>query len=208
MRRVAFMMLVTRSWLRSSSGTIRMAVTMARRSDAMGCCSARSWNARSSMSMVMASTTSSLLISSSAATRSPSRNACVPRAIASVTIPAIRTTSSRMASSSWWKFFLISTAMLPRSLAEPSGDVVLGPDVARVGEHRLGAVTFDQHAGTGVTDLVHLGGEEGGHIAHPGGLLHVVGDDHDRVLLLDLGHEVLDAPRGDRVERGAGLVHQ
>jgi hypothetical protein len=35
-----------------------------------------------------------------------------------------------------------------------------------------------------------------------------VGDDHDRVLLLQLEHQVLDPAGGDRIERGARLVHQ
>jgi hypothetical protein len=30
----------------------------------------------------------------------------------------------------------------------------------------------------------------------------------DRVVLLELDHQLLDAARRDRVERGAGLVHQ
>ena len=41
-----------------------------------------------------------------------------------------------------------------------------------------------------------------------GRLLHVVGHDHDRVLLDQLVHQVLDRERRDRVERRAGLVHQ
>src|SRR5262249_13975458 len=40
------------------------------------------------------------------------------------------------------------------------------------------------------------------------GLLHVVGDDDDRVLVLQLADQVLDGERGDWVERGAWLVHE
>ena len=39
-------------------------------------------------------------------------------------------------------------------------------------------------------------------------LLHVVGDDHDRVALLELVDQLLDLQRRDRIERRAGLVHQ
>ncbi len=46
------------------------------------------------------------------------------------------------------------------------------------------------------------------HVAGPRRLLHVVGDDDDRVVLLQLVHELLDLQRRDRVERGARLVHQ
>ena len=50
--------------------------------------------------------------------------------------------------------------------------------------------------------------EERRHVRDPGRLLHVVGDDHDRVLALELVHEVLDARRRDRVERRGRLVHE
>ena len=40
------------------------------------------------------------------------------------------------------------------------------------------------------------------------GLLHVVRDDDDGVLLRQLPHQVFDLQRGDRVERAARLVHQ
>ena len=42
----------------------------------------------------------------------------------------------------------------------------------------------------------------------PRGLLHVVGDDDDGVLLLEFADEILDGEGGDRVQRRAGLVHQ
>ena len=50
--------------------------------------------------------------------------------------------------------------------------------------------------------------EERGVLRDPGGLLHVVGDDHDRVVALELVDQVLDRRGRDRVERRAGLVHQ
>ena len=50
--------------------------------------------------------------------------------------------------------------------------------------------------------------EAGGHVADAAGLLHVVGDDDDRVLVLEVVHQVLDPGGGDRVERRAGLVHE
>ena len=55
---------------------------------------------------------------------------------------------------------------------------------------------------------VELHHQEGGAVGDARGLLHVVGDDDDRVVALHLHHQVLDLPGRDRVERGAGLVHQ
>src|ERR671917_1123382 len=162
------------------------------------------------MSTARVSSTSSLLMSSSATLRSPARSASVPRASASLTIPASRTRSSRTRSRSWWKPLRTSSAIVfpLLFLAEPAGDVVLRPGVARRGEHRLGAVVLDQHARAGVALLAHLGGEERARVADAGRLLHVVGDDDDRVGVLDLPHELLDATRGDGVEGRAGLVHE
>ena len=50
--------------------------------------------------------------------------------------------------------------------------------------------------------------EAGGHVADAPGLLHVVGDDDDRVVVLEVVHQVFDPGGRDRVERRAGLVHQ
>ncbi len=72
---------------------------------------------------------------------------------------------------------------------------------------RLGHVVLDQPP-PAVTGVVHLGGEERRAIRDARRLLHVVGHDHDRVLVLELVHEVLDPRRGDRVEGRARLVHQ
>ena len=56
--------------------------------------------------------------------------------------------------------------------------------------------------------LVDLDAEERRHVGDAGGLLHVVRDDDDRVLLLQLDHQILDRRGRDRVERRARLVHQ
>ncbi len=88
--------------------------------------------------------------------------------------------------------------------AETAGDVVLGALLAGVCEDLLGAVDLDQ--------IARLAGalqrEERGGVTDARCLLHVVGDDHDRVAVLQLGHEVLDRQGRDRVERGGRLVHQ
>ena len=50
--------------------------------------------------------------------------------------------------------------------------------------------------------------EEGRVVADARGLLHVVRDQHDRVVALDLEDELLDLRRADRVDGGARLVHE
>src|SRR4051812_45953418 len=102
--------------------------------------------------------------------------------------------SSRRWSSSWKCWRAIGIAALP----ELSGDVLLGPGVARVTEDRLRRRVLDELAEE----------HERGRIRHTRGLLHVVGDDHDRVALLEVLDEVLDLERRDRVEGRARLVHQ
>jgi hypothetical protein len=50
--------------------------------------------------------------------------------------------------------------------------------------------------------------QERGRVRDAPGLLEVVRDDHDRVIPLELGDQLLEPGRGDRVERRGGLVHQ
>src|SRR3954469_24489856 len=100
-----------------------------------------------------------------------------------------RVSSSR--SSSWNATRVSISAELP-------GDVLLRAVVVGLGEDPLSRPDFDELA------VEH----EGGRVGYARGLLHVVRDDHDRVALLELGDQLLDPQSGDRVERGAGLVHQ
>src|SRR5882762_11419844 len=127
--------------------------------------------------------------------RSPSRSmsARMTRRIWSSTRPPIARMVCFRASSSSWKWRAM-TASLP----EAAGDVVLGPLVARVGEQLARDPDLDQLAQQ----------HEAGIVRHPGGLLHVVGHDDDRIAVLQLEHELLDLGGGDRIEGRAGLVHQ
>ena len=89
-------------------------------------------------------------------------------------------------------------------LAEAARDVVLGGLNARVREDHVGVVVLDELAGlAGARDV-----EERGAVGDARRLLHVVGHDDDRVVVLELLDEVFDRERRDRVERGAGLVHE
>src|SRR5713101_4289282 len=86
----------------------------------------------------------------------------------------------------------------PSDLAEAAGDIVLRAAVARRREHLARGVELGQLA------EIH----EGGEVGHPRGLLHVVGDDHDRVVLLELVDQFLDLGGRDRIERRARLIEQ
>src|SRR3954470_23450659 len=86
----------------------------------------------------------------------------------------------------------------PTDLPELPGDVFLRPAVTRIREDLLGLVELDQVAAQ----------HERGLLRDARRLLHVVRDDDDRVALLELGDELLDAQRGDRVKRRARLVHK
>src|ERR687896_2095364 len=110
--------------------------------------------------------------------------------------------SSSLASSSWKWVRVVSD-----TLADLAGDVCLRARVGRVREDLVGVVELDD-APAAVIIVVQLHREEGRLVGHARRLLHVVRDDHDRVLALQVHHEVLDLPGGDRVERRAGLVHQ
>src|SRR5215510_8990077 len=97
------------------------------------------------------------------------------------------------ASSSSWK-----CRCMVAPLTEAARDVVLGLLLARIGEEIPRYPELNQLAEEHEPRVV----------AHPGRLLHVVGNNHDGVAVLELEHELLDLGGGDGVERGAGLVHQ
>src|SRR6266516_4649727 len=99
-------------------------------------------------------------------------------------------------------------ARLWRQLAEAAGDVVLGALVRGPCEDRGVLVVVDEDAAALVAVLADLDAEERGHVCDARRLLHVVRDDHDRVLALQVVEQVLDARGGDRVEGGGRLVHQ
>src|SRR5450755_1103983 len=92
--------------------------------------------------------------------------------------------------------------------AHPAGDVGLGALLAWVLEDLLGPAVLDEHACAGVALAVSEYGEEGGTVADPRGLLHVVRDDDDGVPRLELLHQILDGACRDWVERRGGLVHK
>src|SRR5690348_3170082 len=88
--------------------------------------------------------------------------------------------------------------------AEAARDVVLGGLDRRVGEDPLRVVDLDQLAGLADGGQV----EERRTVRDTRRLLHAVRHDDDREALLQLTDQVLDGEGGDRVQGGAGLVHE
>ncbi len=84
------------------------------------------------------------------------------------------------------------------NLSETSGDVILGALVLRLGEYIFCGSLLDEN-----TEV-----EEGGSLRCARGLLHGVSDDDDRIEVAQFVDELFDMGGGDRVERGAGFIHQ
>src|SRR5882672_2843257 len=93
---------------------------------------------------------------------------------------------------------MCSLAIARPSSAEAAGDVVLGPLDARLREDALGLADLN--------DLAKI--HEGGVIGGARRLLHVVGDDDDAVVRLQLADQLLDLLRRDRIERRGRLVEE
>src|SRR5690242_7708868 len=188
-------MFTARSPMRSRSVTIFNAVVMSRRSLAAGWRRARIFRQSSSMSTSsrLISTSASFTCSPSSESRSVSDRMLL--AICSSTFAPMARSFSRTRRRSDSKALSVCEVV---GLPELTGDIVLRPPLARVGEDLSGRADLDQ--------LPQI--EEGGVVRDPGGLLHGVGHDDDRVLLLQLVDELLDLRRGDGVQRGCRLVHQ
>src|SRR6266567_2698734 len=78
----------------------------------------------------------------------------------------------------WFRSLALSSllfALCPLPLSKPSRNVILGQLLVRIGKHLLSSIHFDQ-----LTKQ-----EKCRHIRDARRLLHVVRNDHDRVLLLE-----------------------
>src|SRR5262245_11050702 len=145
-----------------------------------------------------------LMVRSSAITSCASTTSCrikasIDRAIALSTMLDIATTAPRRFSRSC----IYSTRVIEcppvrpyartcrdDELTEPAGDVVLCSLIARIREQLLGRCRFDERPHPILTQR-----EEHGLVGHPRSLLHVVRHDDDRVVPLEISHQVLDAQR-------------
>src|SRR5580704_6036889 len=200
-------MFLARSPTRSRSLARRSAPTISRRSTAMGWRRAMVSTALSSISCCRASTPASAATTRAARSMSRLASASTESAICFSTRPPIsatmrvsscRSTSKAFAVCSFMTIVLSSPSRRQAASAEATGDVVLRAPVARRGEYLAGGVELDHLA------EIH----EGGEIGNPGGLLHIVGDDRDRVVFLQLVDQLFDLGGRDRIERRAGLVEQ
>src|SRR5580704_14183308 len=191
-------MFLARSPIRSRSVATRMAPTISRRSIAIGCRRAMVNTARSSI------TRCRLSISASAATtRWPSAisrriSASTESTIMRSARPPISATSRVNSCRSLSNALAVCSEAMSLSSAEPAGDVVLGASIARRGEDLVGVVEFDQ------LTKIH----ERGLVRDPRGLLHVMGDDGDGVVLGQFLDQLLDLGGRDRVERRTRFVEQ
>src|SRR5271157_5331775 len=84
------------------------------------------------------------------------------------------------------------------ALTEPARNIVFCFSLTWILEYDLGVVELDQLAQE----------KKSGIVGHTGSLLHVVRDNHDGCDVLDLEQQFLNLERGDRVQRGAGLIQQ
>src|SRR5712675_1873890 len=191
-------MFLARSPIRSRSVATRMALTISRRSTAIGWRRAMVSTARSSI------TRCGLSISASAATtRWPSTTSRRISASTDSTImrsarPPISATSRVNSCRSLSNALAVCSVAMFFSSAEPAGDVVLGTSIARRGENLAGLVEFDQFP------KIH----EGGLVRDARRLLHVMSDDGDRVVLRQFLDQFLNLRRRNRIERRAWLVEQ
>src|ERR1019366_4228034 len=81
---------------------------------------------------------------------------------------------------------------------EPAGHIIFRLFLRWTGENFWCRVEFHQFAQV----------KKRGEIRHTRGLLHVVGDDDDRVILFQFQDQILDLRRGQRVERRGWFVHE
>src|SRR5215470_206599 len=195
---------LARSPTRSRSLAIRSALTTSRRSTAIGCRRAMVSTAFSSTSRCSASIDGSSAIArwarsasrrASASTASATCFSARPPISATMRAMSCRSTSNALAVCSL--IVTVIASFLCRS-AEPAGDIVLRALVTRRRKHFTGRVELHQ-----LTQI-----HERREVRDAGGLLHVVGDDHDRIVRFELVDQLLDLGGRDRIERRAGLVEQ
>src|ERR1019366_7599015 len=192
-------MFLARSPIRSRSMATRMAPTISRRSTAIGWRRAMMSTARSSMTYcklsISASAATTRLPSTTSRRISASTDSTIMRSARPPISATSRVNSCRSLSNA---LVVCSETILDSPSAEPAGDVVLGTSIARRREDLVGLVEFDQ-----LTEI-----HEGGLVRYTRGLLHVVGNDGDCIVLRQFLDQFLDLGGRNRIERRAGLVEQ
>src|SRR6267142_1330541 len=121
-----------------------------------------------------------------------------PRIWASTRPPICRTPERKVSRSLLYCLERCSLPMLRSYSAEPAGDVILRLLLFRLDEDLVGHAELHHFSEIHVRRIVR----------DARGLLHVVRDDYNRIVVLQLVHEFLDAARGDRIERRGRLVQE
>src|SRR5690606_24837288 len=130
---------------------------------------------------------------------SPSRSASIASSSAFSAIEPSTRTSSSSDSISLWNI----TRVISVPLAEPAADVILGPFVLWIRKQTFCLSELHQ-----LTRHPLVREHEGGVVGDSRCLLHIMRHDHDRVVLYEFPHQVLDFQRRDRIERRTRLIHQ
>src|SRR6266568_6924210 len=182
---------VASSPTRSRSWEIFIAAVMKRRSLASGALE-RSPTAMSSISISSRSSSSSSCCTTRASSSSRSTSALMDLLTALVALLAM------VSSFSFSAVISCSKWIIPFRSTEASGHIIFGLFLRRVGKDFFRRVELNQLAQK----------KESCKIGNARGLLHIVGDNDDGVILLQLKDQILNLRRGQRVERRAGLVHQ
>src|SRR3546814_14259 len=169
--------------MRSTTETIFSAAIISRRSSAIGARSAMVWTASCSTSASSASIFLSPSTTCAARLWSPLpsaviawSSACSARPPISLIRPRRRFRSSSKALTVCSLTIAIVTSFRGYGSAITPGDIILGAVLLRVGEDIGGLAIFDQRPEV----------EKGGALRHAGRLLHIVGDDHDRIFPAEL----------------------
>src|SRR5215475_12675096 len=191
-------MFLARSPIRSRSVATRIAPTISRRSIAIGWRRAMVRTARSSMVRCRLS-----ISPSEATTRWPSAtsrriNASTESTIMRSASPPISATSRVSSWRSLSNALAVCSEAIIVSSAKSAGDVILRASVARRSEDLAGVVELDQLAEIHESSLV----------GHARGLLHIMRDDRDRVVLGQFLDQLLDLGGRNRIERRARLIEQ
>src|SRR5256886_11903918 len=129
----------------------------------------------------------------------PCANASMAPRIWDSTRPPICRTPERRVSRSL--SYCLERCSVPIALllsAEPAGDVVFRFFLLRLDENLVGHAEFHHLSEIHIRRVVRNARR----------LLPVVSDDHDRIVVLQLVHELLDAARRDRVESRGRLVQE
>src|SRR5260370_5807175 len=191
-------MFLARSPIRARSVETRMVPTSPGRSIAMGWRRAMVNTARSSITRCKLSISTSLVTTRLPSAISRRTSASTESTIMRSARPPISATSRVSSCRSLSNALAVCSEAMFLSSAEPAGDVVLGASIARRGEYLVGLVELDQF-----TEI-----HEGGLVGDARGLLHVMGDDGDGVVLRQFLDQFLDPGAGDRREPRARLVEQ